>query len=71
MSLQGHKGISSFRCIKCNLTKVEWKSPNHQGQLLTLDDLANNDLSAKVMGQKQEILWKICPGDTVIPLLYC
>ena len=47
------------------------KSPNHQGQLLTLDDIENNPLATELLGQKQEMLWKICPSDTVITLLYC
>ena len=71
MSLQGCNGMSSFRFIKYNLTKEEWKSTNHQGQIFTLEDITNNNLAIKFQGKKQEMLWKTFQSDTVIPILHC
>ena len=71
MSPQGCEGVSSFCCIKWNFTKEEWKSPNNQGQMLTIDDLTNNALATEILVQKQLILCKIFPSDTVIPDLHC
>ena len=42
ISLQDCEVMSSCRCIKCNLTKAEWKPPNHQGRLLTLENPQKN-----------------------------
>ena len=53
------------------LEKAECKSPNHQGQVLTLDDLAKNALATEILGEKQEMLWKIFPRYKVIPVLRC
>ena len=70
-SLQGRDGMSICCCIKCNLKKYEWNYPNQQGQLVTLDDIENNALATKLLGQKRKMISKICPSDTVIPVLNC
>ena len=38
MTLQGHNGMPSCCCIKCNLTQAQWKA-GANSELLTADDL--------------------------------
>ena len=39
MTLQGREGMASCRCIKCNVTKNEWKSAGKDFRLLNRKDL--------------------------------
>ena len=39
--------------------------------MLTIDDLTNNALATEILVQKQLILCKIFPSDTVISDLHC
>ena len=38
MTLQGHKGMASCRCIKCDLTQNEWKL-GYVPKLLNINDI--------------------------------
>ena len=71
MTLQGREGMASCRCIKCDLTQKEWKTKKTNGRLLTIEQLtaANHDTAR--LGQKQNMLWTICPTNTVVPILHC
>ena len=63
MALQGREGMASCCCIKCDLTQNEWKL----GQTHTLLNI--NDTIR--IGQKRDMLWEICPSNTVVPILHC
>ena len=40
-------------------------------QLLTISNLNMSSLEAEQIGQKQKMLWNICPTNTVVPILHC
>ena len=70
MALQGRESMASTRCIKCSLTKAEWTN-EMSGRDLTIADINNNIKPNANIGQKQCLLWNICPSNTVVPILHC
>ena len=71
MTLQGREGMASCRCIKCDLTQKEWKTKKKDGRLITIEQLTATNLETVRLGQKQNMLWTICPTNTVVPILHC
>ena len=68
MTRQGHDGMASCRCIKCDLTITEWKE-GLSGNLSKNSDLQTG--SNLLVGQKRSQLWSICPSNCIVPILHC
>ena len=69
MTLQGRDGMSSCRCIKCNLTQAQWKA-GANSELLTADDLCQPIPNERI-GQKNRCIYGIYAPDLVTPILHC
>ena len=67
MYLRGFKVVSSWQYIKCNLTKSRCKFPNHQGQLITLDDLANDAIVKNYYIYMYWLNGKVAPSQYLLP----
>ena len=69
MSVMGRSGMSSSRCIKCNLTKNQWSADNAVMRLLTrLDFMSEINLE---IGQTEKPMWDMGPEDCLSPILHC
>ena len=67
--LQGRKGMSSCRCLKCIFTSRQWKEVVTSGKLLRRCDLKSSQ--NRTIGQTEHRYWPYNPSECVVPLLHC
>ena len=67
--LQGRKGMSAHRCLKCHFTSREWKLQQCAGPKISRRDQRFSKNTA--IGQSEHRYWPYNPSECIVPLLHC